>query len=178
VSDPKNAPVSQTGPIPPPSTVSRPSSGAAAARIHLRRLRAGVRPFPEGTHQALADEEGKIKRHLLPAWGSLPLKAITRTQVAELLDTVASKGLKSGTNRIQAVISRMFTVALNRGLIEAHPAARLIKRLTEQARDRVLTDEEIRALWTGLDAQPGAASDAVRLRLLLGQRGQETAGMF
>src|SRR5262249_19945623 len=68
-------------------------------------------------------------------------------------------------------------VALNRGHIDAHPAARLIKRVAEQPRDRVLTDDELRALWTGLDAQPGAASDAVRLRLLLGQRGAETAGM-
>ena len=41
----------------------------------------------------------------------------------------------------------------------------------------MLNDDEIRELWTGLDAQPGAASDAVRLRLLLGQRGGETAGM-
>lgn len=133
--------------------------------------------FQKGRTKHWADEEGKIKRHLLPVWGPLPLKAITRVQVAELLDTVESKGLTAGTNRIQAVISRMFTVALNRGLIDAHPAARIIKRFTEQARDRVLTDDELRTLWTGLDAQPGAASDAVRLRLLLGQRGQETAGM-
>jgi len=62
--------------------------------------------FQKGRTKHWADEEGKIKRHLLPAWGSLPLKAITRTQVAELLDTVESKGLKSGTSRIQAVISR------------------------------------------------------------------------
>ncbi len=71
----------------------------------------------------------------------------------------------------------MFTVALNRGLVEAHPAARIIKRHKELARDRVLTDAELRALHAGLDAQPNAASDAVRLRLLLGQRGAETAGM-
>ena len=134
--------------------------------------------FQKGRTRHWADEEGKIKRYLLPAWGSLPLKAITRVQVAELLDAVENKGLTFGTNRVQAVISRMFTVALNRGLIDAHPAARIIKRFAEQARDRVLTDDELRALWAGLDAHPGVASDAVRLRLLLGQRGQETAGML
>jgi len=130
--------------------------------------------FQKGRTRHWEDEESKIKRYLLPAWGPLPLKAITRVQVTELLDTVESKGLTAGTNRIQAVISRMFTVALNRGLIDAHPAARIIKRFKEQSRDRVLTDAELRALWSGLDAQPGAASDAVRLRLLLGQRGIET----
>lgn len=134
--------------------------------------------FQKGRTKSWEDEEGKIRRYLLPAWGPLALKAITRVQVTELLDTVESKGLTAGTNRIQAVISRMFTVALNRGLVDAHPAARIIKRFKEQARDRVLTDAELRALSAGLDAQPGAASDAVRLRLLLGQRGAETAEML
>ena len=133
--------------------------------------------FQKGRTRHWADEEGKIKRYLLPAWGPLPLKAIARLQVTELLDTVEGKGLTAGTNRIQAVISRMFTVALNRGLVDSHPAARIIKRFKEQPRERVLTDAELRTLWAGLDAQPGAASDAVRLRLLLGQRGAETADM-
>ena len=134
--------------------------------------------FQKGRTKAWEDEAGKIDRYLLPAWGTLPLAEIKRKQVHELLDKVVAKGLTTGVNRIQAVISRMFTVALDRGLVEAHPAARLIKRFKEQARDRVLTDGEIRALWTGLDAHPGAASDAMRLRLLLGQRGGETAGML
>ena len=72
----------------------------------------------------------------------------------------------------------MFTVALDRHLVDAHPAARVIKRFSENPRDRVLSDDELRRLWAGLDAQPGAASDAMRLRLLLGQRGAETAGML
>jgi integrase len=72
----------------------------------------------------------------------------------------------------------VFTVALDRGLVDAHPAARMIKRFAETASTRVLSDDELRALWIGLAAQPGAASDAVRLRLLLGQRGAETAGML
>jgi integrase len=134
--------------------------------------------FQKGRTKYWEDEEAKIKRYLLPAWGPLALKSITRVQVTELLDTVESKGLTAGTNRVQAVISRMFTVALNRGLIDAHPAARIIKRFKEQSRDRVLTDAELRTLWAGLDAYPGTASDAVRLRLLLGQRGAETAEML
>lgn len=131
--------------------------------------------FQKGRTKGWSDEERKIKSYLLPAWGPLPLKSITRVHVTELLDTVEGKGLTAGTNRVQAVISRMFTVALNRGLIDAHPAARIIKRFKEQPSERVLTDAELRMLWTGLDAQPGAAADAVRLRLLLGQRGGETA---
>lgn len=133
--------------------------------------------FQKGRKKTWADDRDKIDRHILPAWGPLPLKAITRADVQALLDTIAGKGLTVGVNRIQAIVSRIFTYALDRGLIDAHPASRVIKRFKEQPRDRVLTDDELRALWTGLNAQPGAASDATRLRLLLGQRGGETAGM-
>ena len=133
--------------------------------------------FQRGRTKEWANEEAKIRRHLLPAWGTLPLKNITRTHVHERLDALSGKGLTAGVNRIQALISRIFTVALDRRLIDAHPAARVIKRFSEHPRDRVLSDDELRALWCGLDARPGAAADALRLRLLLGQRGSETAGM-
>jgi integrase len=133
--------------------------------------------FQKGRNKDWKNDEQKIARHILPAWSSLPLDEITRRHVQELLDGIAAKGLTVGVNRVQALVSRIFTVALDRGLIDAHPAARIIKRFTETPRDRVLTDAEIRALWIGLDARPGPASDAIRLRLLLGQRGQETAGM-
>ena len=83
----------------------------------------------------------------------------------------------AGVNRVQALVSRMFTVALDRSLVEAHPATRMIKRSKEQPRERTLTDEEVRELWIGLKEKPGPASDAVQLRLLLGQRGVEVNGM-
>ena len=133
--------------------------------------------FQRGRTKGWENEAQKIARHLLPSWGPLPLRSITRAHVHEMLDTVTGKGLTGGVNRVQALISRMFTVALDRQLVDAHPAARVIKRFTETPRDRVLSDDELRQLWTGLDAQPGEASDAMRLRLLLGQRGGETAGL-
>ncbi len=117
------------------------------------------------------------RRHLLPTWGPIPLRAITRAHVHELLDTLVARGLTTGVNRVQAVISRLFTVAVDRSLIDAHPAARMIKRFRERPSDRVLSDDELRALWAGLEARPGPASDAMKIRLLLGQRGGEVMGM-
>lgn len=133
--------------------------------------------FQQGRIKTWTDDRNKIARYLLSAWGALPLRAITRRQVHEVLDAAAGQGLTIGVNRLQALVSRIFTVALDRGLIDAHPAARVLKRFKEQPHTRVLSDDELRALWAGLDAQPGAAADAIRLRLLLGQRGEETAGL-
>ena len=133
--------------------------------------------FAKSTKKDWNNERQKIAKYLVPAWGPLPVRDITRTHVHELLDTLVANGMTTGVNRVQAVISRMFTVALDRSLIDAHPAARMIKRVAERPRERVLSDDEIRQLWAGLDAHPRAAADAVRLRLLLGQRGAEVNAM-
>jgi integrase len=155
-----------------------PEPEPAAPVMTLEKFLPVYTVFAKGTKRSWADDVKMAERHLLPAWGPLPLKAITRTHVAELLDTLVGKGLTVGVNRVQALVSRIFAVALDRGLVDAHPAARMIKRFSETPSERTLTDDEIKALWLGLDAHPGAAADAIRLRLLLGQRGGETAGML
>ena len=155
-----------------------PEPEPPARGVHVRRLRPVYVAFQKKRTKDWENEAQKIARHLLPAWGPLPLKSITRRHIQDLLDTVEAKGLTIGVNRIQALIRRMFTVALDRDKVDAHPAIGILKRFPENPRDRVLSDDELRQLWAGLDAQPGAASDAMRLRLLLGQRGNETAGML
>jgi integrase len=140
-------------------------------------LAAVYETFAKGRKKTWKDDINKAKKYLIPAWGSHPVHAITRRHVHELLDTLVAKGMTTGVNRVQAVISRLFTVALDRSLVDAHPAVRMMKRFQEKPSDRVLTDDELRALWAGLDARPGPAADAMRLRLLLGQRGGEVMGM-
>lgn len=102
--------------------------------------------FAKGRKRTWRGDLQKINTYLLPAWGHLPLRDSTRAYVHELLDTIVAKGLTTGVNRVQSVISRLFTVALDRSLVEAHPASRMIKRFKEQPSDRVLTDDELRAL--------------------------------
>ncbi len=128
--------------------------------------------FQRGRKRTWKDDRQKIAKHLAPAWDPLPLRDITRRHVHERLDALVGQGMTVGVNRIQALISRIFTVALDRSLIDTHPCVRMIKRFDEAnfARDRVLSDDELRTLWAGLDAHPGALADAVRLRALTGQR--------
>jgi len=65
-------------------------------------------------------------------------------------------------NRTLGVLSRMFNFALDREWIEASPAARIPDPGMEQSRDRVLSDDELRELWTRLDEiiENGADRDA------------------
>jgi hypothetical protein len=108
--------------------------------------------FAKGRKKSWEDDVRKINKYLIPRWGSMALRDITRAHVHELLDGLVANGMTVGVNRIQAVISRLFAVALDRSLVGAHPAARMIKRFQEPPSDRVLTDAELRELWVGLDA--------------------------
>ena len=133
--------------------------------------------FAKGKKKTWYDDEAKINNVLIPAWGDRPLKSITRQHVHDLLDVLQADGMGVGVNRYQACISRIFTIALDRGRVDAHPVARMIKRFDEQASERVLSDAEIKALWEGLELpeHEGIAADYIRLRALTGQRGAEVA---
>lgn len=155
-----------------------PAAPTAAPAFTFADLVRVYERFAKGRKRTWQDDIAKAEKYLLPAWGAMPVRDITRSHVHELLDTLVAQGMTVGVNRIQAVVSRLFTIALDRSLIDAHPAARMIKRFQERPSDRVLTDAELRSLWEGLEKHPGAAADAVRLRLLLGQRGGEVAGML
>ncbi len=72
--------------------------------------------FAKGKKKTWKDDVAKIRRHLLPAWGVLPLRSITRVHVHELLDRLAGQGMTIGVNRVQALISRLFTLALDRSV--------------------------------------------------------------
>ena len=133
--------------------------------------------FAKGVKKTWDEDERKCNKHLIPAWGERPLRSISRGDVNELLNRLQAGGMTVGCNRIRALIHRIFRVGIDRELVDANPAAGVLKRAKEQPRTRVLSDEEIRSLWASLAEHDGAAADAIRLRLLTGQRGGEVMDM-
>ena len=123
------------------------------------------------------EDDWKLSKYILPAWASRPVAAITRTDVHALLDTIAGDGKPVQANRVKALISMMWNVAVDRGHADTNPCYRMAKPASERARSTVLSDNDLRALWTALDAQPGDPADAIRLRLLTGQRGGDVHRM-
>jgi integrase len=91
-----------------------------------------------------------LRRDVVPEWGARPIRGITRRDVIELLDTIAERA-PVGANRVLTVLSVFFGWALDRDIIEADPTARVRKPTAETARERVLSDVELRAFWSGCD---------------------------
>ena len=71
----------------------------------------------------------------------------------------------------------MFSFAIDQELIEHNPASRLARPGAEQSRERVLTEDEIRAAWSDFDALEREMAAYYKLRLATAQRGKEVASM-
>lgn len=122
------------------------------------------------------DYEAVLKRDVIPAMGDRRAGEVTRTEVADMLDKVAARAPVLA-NRLQNTLSSVYSWALSEGLVELNPVTGLRKRTVEVAKERTLTDEEIRTFWRETDAAAPAYRDALRLILLTGQRPGECAGI-
>ena len=119
-----------------------------------------------------------LRLHVLPRWKSRAYASITRADVVELLERIIGDGKPVLCNRLQSLISKIFSFAIDAGLVTASPCFRLKRRGVERARRRILSDAEIRVFWSRVGGQwAHGAGDALRLALLTGARRSEIAAM-
>jgi integrase len=125
------------------------------------------------------DDERNLNLHVLPLWRSQQLKDIRRADIIALVEGLVQDGKPVLANRVQSLISSLFSFALDADLVDANPCARLRKRGTERVSRRVMSDAEIRLLWSKAVASPVSPSLglAMRLQLLTGTRPGEVAAI-
>lgn len=122
-------------------------------------------------------DDRDLRLKVLPTWKHRAIVDITRQDVRMLVEAIAEAGAPIRANRIAALLSKLFTFALDRDLVTASPAVKIPRPGTEQQRDRVYTDDEMRTLWAAWDALEAPMAAFYKLRLLTAQRGGEVAAM-
>lgn len=124
-------------------------------------------------------DERNLNLHVLPKWRDRDYAAIRRADVIELVEGLIGAGKETLANRVQSLISGVFSFAVDSDLIDANPCTRLKKRGRERVGDRVLTDPEIRLFWRKVVQEPisPGTGEALRLQLLIGARPGEIAGI-
>jgi integrase len=127
---------------------------------------------------ASADERN-LRLHILPNWGRRRYDQIERSDVIELVEGMIKAGSPVQANRVQALISMVFSFALDADLVKTNPCSRLKKRGVENQETRVLSDEEIRQFWSRSILPPVTrrVGLALRLALLTACRPGEIAGI-
>ena len=137
------------------------------------------------------NDQWLLEAHVLPRWKHLPVSEISRRDARELLEKVADKA-PVGVNRVRALLSKVFNYGISIDVVETNPVTGTA-RAQETARSRVLSEDEIRKLWTATEPRKNeevkstsssdepeitpAMSARFRLPLVTAQRGGEVNGM-
>lgn len=110
------------------------------------------------------------ERILKPAWEHTKVAHIRKSTVLALLTDVARHRGKPSSNRLLALVHKVFEHAVERERLEVNPASR-IERYPEHSRDRFLQPDEMVRFFQALDDfdNPDAA-DFWRVSLFTGAR--------
>jgi len=118
-----------------------------------------------------------LDREVVAVWRGRHLAAIGRADVHELLDGVVDRGSPVMANRVLAALRKMCAWSVDRGIIAASPCSGIKAPTAERSRDRVLSDCELRGVWTACDAIGWPFAALVKILLLTGQRRDEVGKM-
>jgi integrase len=121
--------------------------------------------------------KSRLDNDILPRWRHKLMRDVTRADVRELIDAIAARPAPISANRVRALLSKMFNVAIQRDVVDANPVVGTARPGIEQRRDRVLTPDEIRQFWKASNALPLEMRAAWQLRLLTAQRATEVHDM-
>jgi integrase len=151
--------------------LARKVAGRRSHKEIARRLRKNVSGY-DGDGKALADHsEGCI--------GDVKLAALHRRDITKVIDAVKDRGAAVEANRVFEDVRAMIRWARGRGDLDKNLVEGMTKPTEAVDRDRVLSPEEIRAMWGALPSAEMRESTRRVLRLCLAtaQRVGEVAGM-
>jgi integrase len=125
---------------------------------------------------------------LVQRWGDKPIKSIDTSEIWGAIDEARrvgvpgiaprSPGLSNARQRaLHSALSAMFTWLQQHRRIEVNPIAGLHRPTPPEARDRVLSPDEIRWFWTACGKIGTPFGTIFQLLLLTGQRLSEVGGM-
>jgi integrase len=120
----------------------------------------------------------RLNRHIYPAWAERAFLDIRRSDVAALLDRVQDHHGTRAADYVLSIVRAIMNWYATRNDDYTPPIVRGMQRrsVKKQARERVLDDDELRAIWTAAESA-GPFGAIVKLALLTGQRSRKVASM-
>jgi integrase len=114
-----------------------------------------------------------LNGYVLPEFGDRMADTVTRAEVTELIDGIAVTA-PTMARAVHAQLSAFYTWAMPRlERLEANPCRDAGRPAKPKARDRVLSDDEMRALWQVADGEFLPWGPALKLLMLTGVRRDE-----
>ena len=130
-------------------------------------------------HAKVHNRDWKRKEALLAKFTTLHGKRIDEIKRADVVKAcdVIHKSAPVSANRALAHLKHLMGWCVERGMIDASPIAGMKPLSKERSRERVLTDNELGALWAVCGDEGYPFGDCMKLLMLSGQRRAEVAEM-
>lgn len=124
--------------------------------------------IPKKRPRSVQKDRSMLDRIILPRLGGRNVNAVQSRDVQTLHG--AMKETPYQANRVLALMSKMFSLAVKWGWRSDNPA-KGIERYQEESRERWLSDDELKRLLGALSSHPNrCTANAVRFQLLTGAR--------
>ena len=118
-----------------------------------------------------------LNYEVVSKWRGRAVQSVTRRDIIQLLDAIVERGSPISANRTLSHLSKFFSWCVGRDIIETSPCIGIARPSPEKARERVLTDDELKLVWFASDKVDGPFGALVKMLILTLQRRGEVAGM-
>ena len=144
--------------------------GRAAPTVADLCARFEIEYLPRKRASTVRSYRQQINIDIVPAIGRTKAAAVTHADVDALHRKITARGSPGHANRVVALLSRLFTLAIRWGWRPDNPC-KGVERNQEHKRQRYLTGAELARLTGALaKLQDTGAANAIRLLLLTGAR--------
>jgi len=131
-------------------------------------------PWAQLYKRSYRADESKLRNHVIPRFGDRRLDSITAMDVTLYHGEVRRSHCAATANRHLALLSKLFRLAVDDGLVAENPCERVKQFKEENQRQRFLSTDELRRLLAAMEAESNkVAAAALQLLLLTGMRRQE-----
>jgi integrase len=124
-------------------------------------------------HRSRDQTEATLTRLAYPVFGARPIDSITRSDIVRFLDRVEDENGPVMANQVLGNISRVMDWHATRSDTFRSPIVKGMKRAGAQDRSRILSDDELRAVWAAAGDYPGPFCPLLRFILLTATRRNE-----
>ena len=107
-------------------------------------------------------------KHIEKDFGRTRVAELKRIEIGRFRDKVAREASPLTSNNVVVLINRVLNWAVDEGIIDVNPAARLRKLGERKPRERVLTHSGIVTFWNALDTMESMTGE----HMALGQKGR------
>lgn len=155
----------------PTATLATPRRGGQGAETIASLLPEYL--SAKADRRSVAEMKRVLNGYVVPTLGDRLADAVTRADVTRLIDGIAKTAPVMARN-VHAQLSSFYTWAMPRlERLHANPCRDAGRPAAPRSRDRVLTDAELRTLWSLAEAEPLPFGPALKLLMLTGQRRDE-----